>query len=150
SGEFFTTLAGDSHFRNDPTGQEFLRRLATLIGLQGQREEVAQMVDFIDRAALNDRPILETRLAFAFLAALGNGLHRNRSGLALVDRSNRLQRFYDQALAGASDDTLSPDVRVESIRLLGVSTYMYADFGDLLLMLFGTSQPVAVQSAGLA
>ena len=149
AGEFFSTLAADTRFRNDPAGQECLRRLLTLIGVQGQQEDVTQAVDFIDHNALVDRPMLETRLAFSFLFALADGLHRNRSGLALVDRQGRLRRFFDQALTGAADDTLAPAVRVESIRLLSVGSYTYADVGDLLLLLFGTEQADVVQSAGL-
>ena len=142
-------LAADARFRNDPGSQEFLGRLLTMIGVQGQQEEVAQVVDFIDRNALVDRPTLDTRVAFSFLFSLGDGLRRNRSGLALVDRRGRLQRFFDQALAATADDTLAPAGRVEAIRLLGVGTYAYADIGDLLLLLFGTEQPPAIQSAGL-
>jgi putative membrane-bound dehydrogenase-like protein len=150
AGEFFVNLAGDGRFRNDTYGQEFLQRLLTMIGVQGRQEEVAQVVDFIDRNALVDRAAIELRHAYAFLFALGDGLHRNRSGLALVDQQGRLQRFFAQAQWTDIDDTLAAPVRIEAIRLLSVSTYTFGDIGDLLLLLFGTSQPFAVQSAALA
>jgi putative heme-binding domain-containing protein len=148
AGDFFVNLAGDARFRND--SWEFLRRLLTMIGVQGRQEEVAQAVDFIDRNGLVERAAIEPRQAYAFLFALGDGLHRNRSGLALVDQQRRLQRFFTQAQVTAVDDTLTAPVRIEAIRLLGVGTYTFGDTGDLLLLLFGTSQPAPVQSAALA
>jgi putative heme-binding domain-containing protein len=91
-----------------------------------------------------------TMQASALLAALGEGLHRTASSLALVDQSGRLQRFYLAARENAVNEGLALPLRVTSIRLLGVSPYSFADISDWLWLLLGPAEPPAIQSAALA
>ncbi len=144
AGALFVTLAGDAAYRSSPSGKDFLRELATMIGAQGQLNEVTQVADLIVGAGF------EPQQTFAWLNALGEGLHRTRSSLALVDTQGRLQPFYAQALNALADDTLMTPLRVEAIRLLGVSPYTLADVGDLLLLLLGSGEPQEIQSAAIA
>jgi putative heme-binding domain-containing protein len=137
----FVILAADSRVRLNPQGKEFLRQLATMIGIEGRMAEVNQVIDFIDRTQLEPEP------ALAFLYGLGEGLYRGRSSLALVDPQGRLQRFYVQAASVAIDDSLVESIRLEGIRLLRVSPNNFSDLNDLLLLLFGSNQPQAVQSS---
>ena len=68
AGDLFVALAGDARIRRDPMGQEWLRRLATMIGVKGRAEEVAQVLGFVNQ--LESEP----QQAFALLYALGDGL----------------------------------------------------------------------------
>ena len=61
-----------------------------------------------------------------------------------------LQRFYAQATTVAVNDSLPEATRVAAIRVLSISPYGFSDTGDLLLLLFGSNQSVAVQGAALA
>ena len=78
-------------FGRIPSGQDWLLRLVAMIGVRGQATEVAQVTGFIEE--LRNSP----QTAFALLYALGDGLHRTRSSLALVDRGGRLQPLYARA-----------------------------------------------------
>jgi putative membrane-bound dehydrogenase-like protein len=144
AGNLFVVLAGDPWFRSEPAGQEFLRRLGAMIGAKGRLDEVSQVLSFIDRTRL-DRPE-----AFALLYALGEGLRRTQSSLALVDSQARLQRFYSQALDTILDNNAPDAARVEAIRLLGVSSSTFGDVGNWLLLLCEARQSSVVRSAAIA
>ena len=144
AGEMLAVLAGDAGFRNSSSGWEFLRQLATMIGVKGGRDDAVRVLAFIDRTPLDPRS------AFGLLFNLGDGLHRTRSSLALLDPQGRLQRFYTQALAVAVDGTAGEPARIEALRLLGVSPYTLTDVGDMLILIVGSGASPALQSATIA
>src|SRR5206468_1443170 len=124
----------DARWRSDPVGQEFLYQLALMTGMKGQLQEVSQVLTFLNGGQT------EPQLAFALLAALGEGLHRIGSSLALVDPQSQLQRLYDKTLDVALDPTASDAYRIEALRLRGFSPYAMTGTGDILQLLFGTGQ----------
>ncbi len=68
----------------------------------------------------------------------------------MIDKENRLRRFFDNALVLAVDDSQPEPLRIDSIKLLGVGPYTFGDIADILLLLFGSNQSQAVQSAALS
>jgi putative membrane-bound dehydrogenase-like protein len=144
AGDLFLTLGGDARVRSDPIGQEWLFQLAGMIGVKGQTNEVAQVFGFVD--LLRSEP----QQAFTLLYALGDGLHRARSSLALADPDGRMQPFYAAALDALQNYTLPDPWRIQAMQLLGVSPYTFANVGDLLLLQVGSGQSEAIQSAALA
>jgi len=143
SANLLVGLAGDTRFRSNANGLEFLRQLATMIGLRGQLAEVTQTLDFVNRSKLEPTP------TFVLLSALGDGLYRSRSSLALLDPQRLLKRFFIQALNVAIDDTAAESVRVEALKLVGVAPFTFADAGEWLLSLCAPGKPAAIQSAAL-
>ena len=144
AGDLFLALAGDARVRQDPIGQDWLLRLAAMIGVRGLAAEVAQVTGFIEE--LRNSP----QAAFALLYALGDGLHRTRSSLALVDRGGQLQSLYVQALNGVGNYLLPDALRIGAFQVLGVGPYNFDNAGDLTLLPLGSGQSLAVQTAALA
>lgn len=141
--DFFVRLASDPAVRNDPAGQAFLRRLITMMGVRGQLDDVTRVMDYVDRNNL------DARVAYQYLYTLGEGLHHTRSSIFLIDKQNRLRRFFDNALTLAVDDSQPEALRIDSIKLLGVGPYTFGDVADILLLLFGSNQSQTIQSAAL-
>ncbi len=136
AGALFRSLGAEPYFRNNPAGVQFLQQLALLIGTKGRLDEVGQALEFCSR------PSLDTLLAYKLVDALGEGLHRTRSGLGLVDIRSVLAPLYNAALAQAVDATVLEPLRLEAIRMIGVSPYTFADTSDWLLLL-ANPQPLA-------
>ena len=143
AGDLFVNLAGDAQVRVSAVGQDWLRGLATMIGVQDRPAEAMQVVNFLDQ------PRIDQEQSFTLLYALGEGLRRAGNSLARVDQHARLQRFYAQALDGLQNYGISEPLRAAEIRLLGVSPYSYADIGDLLLLQLGGGQSEVIQSAAI-
>jgi putative membrane-bound dehydrogenase-like protein len=143
-GEMLSLLGSDANFRNSPRGREVLSRLAGMIGVEGKLDEVAQAVAFLDTAGLDGQT------TFSLIAELGEGLHRTRSSLPLVDTTARLRRFYNQALNATIDGSQTYPLRVQCIRLLGQSSYSFMDVADILYLLVGSGEPQDIQSATIA
>jgi len=143
AGSMLQLLGREPGFRNDPAGLAFLRRLALMIGTKGRLDEVAQAIQFLVRAPLEQYQL------YTLLYALGEGLHRTRSGFPLVDPQGQLGQAHSLALASALDVTAAETVRVEAVRLLGVSAYSYNDVSDWLLMLSNPQPSVALRSAAI-
>ena len=141
AGLLFVTLANDTRLRNDAAAQAFLQQLLIMIGLRAREEEVAAVVDYVDRSRLDPQP------AFNMLYALGEGLRRAANSFPQIDSGNRLQRFYDQTIEASLNDTLPDPLRIAAIRMRGVSPYVVTGTGDFFQLLFGTGQSVAVQAA---
>jgi len=144
AGNLFVTLASDPRVWGDAVGWAFLRRLATMVGVQNQPEEAAKILGFIDQAQLDPQS------AFALLSALGDGLRQARSSLTIVDPQNRLQRFCAQATEVVANSQVFDRVRVEALRFVGVGPYSAATTGDLLLLPLGSGQSEAIQSAAIS
>ena len=144
AGSLFIMLAGDARIRGDPVGQEWLRRLAAMIGVQGRVAELSQVLRFMDQ--LQSEP----QRAFALLYALGDGLHRTGSSLALADPEAQAQPFYVQALNALLNYSVAEPLRIGGMQLLSVGPYTFASTGDVLLLQLGSGQSEALQSAALA
>jgi putative heme-binding domain-containing protein len=126
---------------NDANGGPFVARLAMLVGLQNRQPDVQQVIDFLDKSALNHHSV------FTLLAAFGEGLHRAGSSLSAADPQRRLQRFYDQCYGSAFNDALPERLRIEALQLTGVTPYASYTQGDIFQLVFGTAQSDAIQSA---
>jgi len=142
-GSMFVLLAGDSRFRNDATGLGFMRQLATMIGAQGQADEVAQLIDFVTRDQLSPGQ------SFAILYSLAQGLHQTKSSLVLVDPQQRLQRWYAAAFNVALDLSSLDPARVEALHLLGFSTYRFSELSDWLLLMCTPPPAPTIQNAAV-
>ena len=144
AGSLFAMLASDARVRNDPVGQEWLRRLAAMIGVRGRVAQISQVLRFMDQ--LQSEP----QRAFPLLYALGDGLYRTGSSLALADPEALVQPFYDQALNAVVSYTVAEPLRIAEMQLLGLGPYTFASTGDVLLLQLGSGQSEALQSAALA
>jgi putative membrane-bound dehydrogenase-like protein len=143
AGNLFAVLAGDARLRNDPAGMEFLRQLATMIGVSGNQDAVNQTATFIARGPLDPSQI------YALLYNLGEGLYRTRSSLSLVDTQGALKPFYSSAINLAADPTQPESARAAAAQLLGVSTLSVGLIGDWLLLACNPPSGPALQSAAV-
>jgi putative membrane-bound dehydrogenase-like protein len=144
AGPFLVGLASEPLFRNTPAGQQFLAQLATMIGVRGKLEDVAEVMDLVDRASVSPQP------PYDMLIALGEGLHRSGSSLRLVDRQNRLQRFFDAALLVAVNESAPLPSRVNAVRLLGLSPSDFPHMDVWLRGLLVPAGPYVLESAVVA
>jgi putative membrane-bound dehydrogenase-like protein len=144
AGAMARLLLNDGRFRNDPVGMAFLRRLVEMTGTRGRAEDVSQVVEAIHRGSLTAAQL------YQLTASLGEGLHRTRSSLALVDPSGVLAPVFTSALAVAVDATVPESLRVEAVRVLGVSTYTYHDTSDWLLLMSSPHPLTKLRSAAIA
>ncbi len=142
--DLFLVLANDPDWRLDPGGQGFFLQLATMIGTTGRMDDVTRLLNFFNQANFD---VVQVNL---MLHALGEGLLRTGSSLALVDPQFRLRRFYDQTEDAILDQTAADALRVSALRLRSVSPYTITGSGDFLQLLFGTQQSYAVQAAAVA
>ena len=90
AGDLFVALAEDPRVRGDAVGQEWLRRLATMIGVKGRPEEVAAV------AGVAARLQFQPDQAFPLLYALGDGLRGGGSSLAQAGPQDPLQPIYSR------------------------------------------------------
>ena len=142
--QMLSTVAKDPRFRDNPAGQEFMLRLADMVGLQNNPNAPTQALGSI--------------LGFGFarpqtsqlLNALGNGLLRARNFLADVDTQNLLLPLYGEASTESLSEGLQEGVRAEAIRFLGLSGYPPGNLGSWLLLIIGSTSPQSVQSAAIS
>src|SRR5260221_8538398 len=128
AGDLFVRLAGDVSFRNDPAGQAFLLRLITMMGVRGQLDDVARVIDFVNGTSLDARQV------YQYLFALGEGLHHTRSSISLIDKENRLRRFFDNALVLAVDDSQALLLRISFTTVPRERPATIAGIADLSLL----------------
>jgi putative heme-binding domain-containing protein len=91
----------------------------------------------------------ELREGFTLLYALGEGLRRAGSSLALADPGGRFLAGYDEARGVVMNYTLAEPMRISALQLLGVNPYPFSYAGDVLLLQVGSGQSEAIQSAAL-
>ena len=144
AGDLFVLLVSDARIRSDPVGQEWLRRLAAMIGVRGRVTELSQVLRVVDQ--LESEP----QRAFALLYALGDGLHRTGSSLALADSEARQKPLYAQALKVVLNYSDAESLRVGAMQLLSVGPFNLASAGDALLLQLGSGESEALQSTALA
>ncbi|HVV00853.1 MAG TPA: HEAT repeat domain-containing protein, partial [Verrucomicrobiae bacterium] len=138
AGGVFQTLSSDPAVVKDPQGEEFLSRLAGLVGAQNRKSDVARVLAFL-------KSVQQPRAAFALALALSDGLHRAGSSLSTA---SDLSRLIAAAKKSAADSAVDAATRDSAIRLLGITTF--ADSGSMLLDLLNAKQPEPVQLASLA
>jgi putative membrane-bound dehydrogenase-like protein len=143
TGSLLQLLGREASIRNDPAGLAFLRRLTLMIGTKGRLDEVGQAIALFVHAQLEPIPL------YTLIYALGDGLHRTRSGLALVDPQGLLAPVSSQALLTATDTTAAEVLRVEAVRMVGVSAYTFTDTSDWLLALCNPQPSAALRSAAI-
>jgi putative membrane-bound dehydrogenase-like protein len=144
AGDLFLALGRNAEFRNGQSGQAFLRRLATMIGVQGQPEDAAQVVDFIDQTALGQEQ------ATALLASLGEGVYFGGSAYFQIDPTGRRHRLFTSAFAIAANPFAEDALRTDALRAVSVGPDMFASGRNWLLDVLGNGQPAQVHSAELA
>lgn len=143
AGDLLLLLLTDRRFRQDATGRAFLNTLAEMIGSMGQLTDITRVVEAMPNSGL------EPAVGFEVLHALGLGLSRISSSLALTDAGSRLQGIFGQALDMGVDGDLAAPVRASAIRLLGVSPFGFPEIGDWLLALASPNEPLPVQLAAV-
>lgn len=137
-GEAFAAVVADPSLAGSRGGQEFLRKLTSLIGVANQPEEVARVFDFLTAA---------TTPPAAILRGLGEGLRSAGSSLAAVDKQNHLATAFKRARQVASDAKAAELDRVQSIELLGLTSFKEA--GAQVGALIDPGQPQAIQLAAI-
>ncbi len=144
AGNLLVRIASDTRVRSTPIGQEWVRRLGTMIGVQNRPAELAEVFRYVDQ--------LQTELlrGFNLLYVVGDGLQCAGSSLAVADPEGHAQPFYTQAMNALVNYGVAEALRIAAIQLLSVSPYNFANSGDLLLLQLGSGQPETVQSATLA
>jgi len=144
AGSLFVMLASDARIRGDPVGQEWLRRLGIMVGVQNRPAELSQVFRYVDQLQAD---LLQ---AFALLYAVGDGLHNAGSSLATADLDGRAQPFYVQAINALVNYGVAEPLRIGAMQLLSVGPYDFVSTGDLLLLQLGSGPSESVQSAALA
>ncbi|HLH55158.1 MAG TPA: PVC-type heme-binding CxxCH protein [Verrucomicrobiae bacterium] len=143
AGSLFVTLASDASFLSDAVGFGFLEQLGTMIGLSGHQDAVTQVTTFLAGGKLR------TAQTYELLYDVGDGLHRTRSSLALVDTGGALRSVYSAALNLAADPNQPDWARTSATRLLGVSTLNVGSVADWLLLVCSPPTSPGLQSAAV-
>ncbi len=143
AGSLLVMLASDARVRGDRIGQEWLRRLGIMVGVQNRPAQLSQVFRYVDQLQA------ELLQAFALLYAVGDGLHNAGSSLAAADLDGRAQPFYVQAINALVNYGVAEPLRIGAMRLLSVGPYDFASAGDLLLLQLGSGPSETVQSAAL-
>ncbi|MGI8966653.1 MAG: PVC-type heme-binding CxxCH protein, partial [Limisphaerales bacterium] len=138
--EMFNLLTTRFPIAQSKSGQEFLAKLAALIGAQNQPNAVNQVLGFLSQ--VND-----PALSFALVRALGDGLQRAKTSLAAVARNGSLTPIFTRANETAANDQSPVPERMEAIQLLGLNRY--ADVEPILLPLLNPNQPPEIQLAAI-
>ncbi len=143
AGDVFRILASTGAIANQNVGAVMLGRVATMIGVSGRQDAV------VATGNLLARNLLPTLVAYNCLYGLGDGLHRTRSSLQMVDRQGTLQLFYTGALNVATDASQPEPTRVAATRLLGVSSLAVGFIADWLPLICGPPTSPVLQSAAV-
>jgi putative membrane-bound dehydrogenase-like protein len=139
AGAMFAAVTGDAKISQSNGGQTFLRQLAQLIGAKNQPGEVAQVLAYV---AGGNNPGMAS-----VVRGLGDGLQRAGSSLAKADTEGRMKAVLAQAAKSATDAQGSEAGRVQSIQLLGLTSYK--ESGATLVGLLNQKEPRAVQVAAV-
>jgi putative membrane-bound dehydrogenase-like protein len=137
--DVFKIVAGETNVRDSKAGQDFLKQLATLIGANNKKEEVAQILEFINQA---NRP----EISFALVRALSDGLQR--AGESLPTAGGKVTEILTAAKRTAVDGQSAEAARVQAVQVLGVATFPEA--GPTLGSLLDLQQPQPIQLAALS
>ena len=135
--DLFKLVSVDAHVRDSKDGQSFLRQLAQIIGANNEKDQIADMLQFISKASPQN--------SFALLRALGDGLQR--IGKSLPVESGTVNEILRSAKNAATDNGTPEATRLQAIQALGVANF---DDSAFLLSLLNVQQPQSVQLAALS
>ncbi len=131
---WFTETSGEAAL--GPGEYEFLRQLVQMLGARRRPEELAAVLDFVDRAP--------PAVAFTLVHALAEGVRQARGTLEVA----RVRPVLERAQAVAVDPRAPETARVQGIELLALTDYATA--GERLLRLLDDpTQPQAVHLAAV-
>ncbi len=139
AGELFALLANRADASASPDVRKFLEELIGLIAAKNDPDEVTNVIEHLSGIPASE--------AFGRVAALGDGLLRAGSSLALADPEGALGTITEEAARVAADASASEELRIEAIQLLGLTSYEEA--GERLLTLLDRDDPQPVQLAAL-
>ncbi|MSU60098.1 MAG: c-type cytochrome [Pedosphaera sp.] len=138
AGPMFTALSADRTFRENKSGQDFLRQLAVLVGAKNERDEINGVLRFLNQ-------LTDAELVFSMTRALGDGLQR--AGQPLASIGDSVTNILVLAYAAADNNGLTEAIRLPAVQLLAHLTY--GESGKLLLGLLDLKQPQALQLAAI-
>ncbi len=150
AGELVSLLAADPNWRATRNGRTFLEQLAEQTGLQNHSDQVAEVLNVLDR--LNEE---EKDLAESMVRGLSKGLNKVGSPLSKQVASGGFSQKAGQVLADmlrhskalAADPGKPVEQRVEAVRSLALASFEEA--GEILGELLDGRQPQEVQMAAL-
>jgi len=138
-------LLADPMFASEKGSAEMLRELSQIVGVRGQRDEIARVLAVLSERDPGGSELMEV------VSGVGEGLKRSGKSLrraGLMDSAAELVNgVLTRAAHAAADSELPVDRRVANIRLLA-----YDDFGqvrELLANLLESSHPQEVQRAAV-
>ena len=143
AGEVFDALIRNGAFVGSRGGENFLRKLAELIGARNDEREVEPVLDFIGKS--NARGLVT-----AIVRALVDGANRSGISRSALDRGGRLQLVFNAAGETVIDDRAEEAVRIQAVQLLALTSF--GESGAKLVPLLNTTSDPLRQAAisGLA
>ncbi len=149
AGELFSRLASDPQWCRQSEAGNFLEQLAEQAGLQRQDDQVAEVIQWLDRHGEDQRATAQS-----VVRGLSQGLSKSRSPwlakLAGPGRSRAgqlLAEMIREAMVQAADTERSESERTPAIRSLAMARFDQAR--SVLENLLDGRQPRAVQTAAL-
>ena len=139
-GEVFTSLIHDVRFRSTPGHEEFLRKLAELIGVRNNYAEARAILDFVVK------PDSHAPVA-TIVRALGEGAARAGTTLGALDKLSHLKGVFANAAQTVVNVQATDAARVQAVQLLALTSY--AESGAKLLPLLDSSaEPLRLAAIG--
>ena len=126
----FTALVQDRHFSEQRGSEEFLGKLAELIGARNDEREVGAVLNFAGT------PEARTRSA-TIVRSLVEGASRSGVALSSLDRGGRLGAIFQAAGDTVADERAEEFARVQAIQLLALTSF--ADSGAKLSRLLSVT-----------
>jgi putative membrane-bound dehydrogenase-like protein len=114
SGKLFAIVSADTKLSGSQAGQEFLKQLTKLVGMENKSNEVAQTMAFI--AGLDQKP----GFSFSLLRALQDGLEGVGKTLPATD--GEAQKIFELAGKVAADAGAKESTRVQAVQLLDANS----------------------------
>lgn len=139
--DLFVRLCRNTDFTDSEAGRTFLSQLSAIVGAKNLPSDISQLLSVISQTP-------NSEASFALLRALGEGLQRKGSSLRKVQNDGIIEQLLARAAQVASDLHASDAVRLEAIRLVGMTSYEQA--APPLAALFDPKQPQAIQLAALS
>jgi putative membrane-bound dehydrogenase-like protein len=137
--DLFKSISSNAKVRESKSGQAFIQQLSLLIGANNKAQEIAQVLEFINRAN-------QPEISFALVRALNDGLQR--VGRSLPTESGNVKAILSAAKNTASDAKSPESTRVQAVQALGIRSF--AESGPTLVSLLDLQQPQPIQLAVLS
>lgn len=110
----FLAVVRDNDLRNSAGGDDFLHKLALMIGTQNEPQ-------ILDRVIADVSEHADESFVFSILTALGDGLHRDGSTLNVRDIPE-LDEIFQRAILIAQDEKQEQAKRIHAIELIGLTS----------------------------